>query len=105
MGKECLSPFSRSLCGGFVDVVKSDLAGQLVTQHDGIPALWTYSTDRWEVGETVMDYHPLAFETLPSGSYTIRVGLYTEDKGPVAVVDASGAPQGDWTTLPSLTIP
>lgn len=88
----------------FVHVM--DAAGQLVAQHDGIPALWTYSTDRWTVGETVVDFHQVLLETaLPPGSYSIRVGLYTEDAGRVAVLDSSGAPAGDFVTLQTMTIP
>ncbi len=83
-----------------------DTSGQLVSQHDGIPALWTYSTDVWTVGETVVDFHPVLFETaLAPGSYTIRVGLYTEDAGRVAVLNSSGAPAGDSVILQTLTIP
>jgi len=32
-----------------------------------------FPTGAWLPGETVVDVHPL---TLPSGSYTIQVGLY-----------------------------
>lgn len=88
----------------FVHVM--DEAGQLVAQHDGIPALWTYPTAKWAVGETVVDFHPVLFETsLPPGSYTIQVGLYTEEAGRIPVLDSSGAPAGDSATLQTLTIP
>jgi hypothetical protein len=88
----------------FVHVMDAD--GQLVAQHDGIPALWTYSTDRWQVGETVVDFHPVLLETpLPAGSYTIQVGLYTERSGRIAVLDPSGELAGDSVTLHTLTVP
>jgi hypothetical protein len=84
----------------------TDATGQLAAQHDGVPALWTYPTDRWSAGKIVVDFHPVLLDTasLP-GPYTIRVGLYTEDAGRVAVLDASGAPTGDFVTLQSLNIP
>jgi hypothetical protein len=88
----------------FVHVM--DESGQLISQHDGIPVLWTYSTDRWEVGETVVDFHPVLFDTaLPPGNYTVRVGLYTEGEGRLAVLDPSSARVGDFVTLQTITIP
>jgi hypothetical protein len=88
----------------FVHVL--DENGQLVGQSDGLPALWTYNTNEWEVGETVMDFHQVLFEEpLVSDSYTVQTGLYTEGEGRVAVSDTSGAPSGDAVTLETLTVP
>jgi hypothetical protein len=73
-----------------------DEAGQLVTQHDGIPALWTSPTLDWTTGDTVVDFHPLLFDTaLGRGPFTIRVGLY--DAGTlqrIPVLDSAADPSG-----------
>ncbi len=88
----------------FVHVM--DANGQLIAQHDGVPALWTYPTSEWTVGETVVDFHPVEFEApLPPGMYTVQVGLYASGPGRDAVVDSSGAPTGDSVILETLTIP
>ncbi len=59
-----------------------DDQGQLVAQHDGLPALWTYPTDRWMPGEEVIDFHQLGFapETA-NGPFSLRVGLYDPANG------------------------
>jgi hypothetical protein len=88
----------------FVHVI--DANGQLVAQHDGVPALWTYPTSDWKVGEVVVDFHSVVFESpLSPGTYTVRVGLYASGPGRDAVVDSSGAPVGDFVILETLTIP
>lgn len=88
----------------FVHVL--DESGQLVGQHDGLPALWTYHTNDWRVGETVIDFHQVKFgESLAPGSYAVQVGLYTEGEGRVAVLDSSCAQTGDAVTLETITIP
>jgi hypothetical protein len=88
----------------FVHVIDAD--GQLVGQHDGIPALWTYPTDKWQAGETVVDFHSIILEeSLPAGVYTIRVGLYGEDIGRVAILDSPEAPVDNAFTLKTFTIP
>ncbi len=59
----------------FVHLV--DAAGKRWTQHDGIPFGGIYPTTHWEAGELVRDVHVLDLPTnLPSGRYTLRVGLY-----------------------------
>jgi len=73
----------------FVHVLGS--GGQLVAQDDGLPALWTYNTDAWQVGETVVDFHQVVWEqTSGSPPYTIQVGLYTEEEGRVPVTSPAG---------------
>jgi hypothetical protein len=87
----------------FVHVM--DANGNLVAQHDGLPALWTYPTNSWAVGEEVVDFHPLLFDAAQGdGLYTIRVGLYDPGSGQrVSVLDASGAPAGDHVVLETFT--
>ncbi|HOU14714.1 MAG TPA: glycosyltransferase family 39 protein [Anaerolineae bacterium] len=72
----------------FVHVLGAD--GQLVTQHDSVPALWTYPVDRWAVGETVVDFHPLLFgPDAGSGPFTILVGFYDGNSGARIPVQAA----------------
>jgi hypothetical protein len=92
-------PVSRML-KVFVHLMDSD--GQLIAQHDGLPALWTYNTDEWQVEETIVDFHQMSFqEPLMTESYTVRVGLYTADEGRVALADPAG---GDSLALQTFTI-
>lgn len=79
-------PLTRTL-KVFVHVMGSD--GQLLAQDDGLPVLWTYSTDEWQVGETVVDFHQMTFtQSAPSDTYAVHVGLYTEDEGRVPLENA-----------------
>ncbi len=64
----------------FVHVFNAD--GQLVAQHDSMPALWTHPVERWAVGETVVDFHPvLLTPDAGTGSFTIQVGFYDPATG------------------------
>jgi hypothetical protein len=83
----------------FVHVIDGN--GQLVAQHDGVPALWTYPTNNWAVGERVVDFHSLPVDvSLERGTFTIQVGLYDPGTGDrVAVLGPSGAPTGDHIVL------
>jgi hypothetical protein len=87
----------------FVHVMDGD--GQLVAQHDSVPALWTYPTNEWAVGERVVDFHSLSFDTaLGSGPYTIRVGLYDGGTGQrIPILDSSGTPGDDHVVLEPFT--
>jgi hypothetical protein len=67
-----------------------DETGQLVTQHDGMPALWTQPISEWNVGETVIDFHPLMFDGAQGrGPFTVRVGLYDAGTGQRIMVQDS----------------
>jgi len=64
----------------FVHTLNAD--GQLVAQHDGLPALWTYPVHRWVEGETVIDFHPLIFAPdVGEGPFTLQVGFYGGETG------------------------
>jgi len=77
-------PVTRTL-KVFVHVIGRD--GRLVTQDDGLPVLWTYNTDEWQIGETIVDFHQVTFsDSEASDAYTIHVGLYSEDEGRVPLV-------------------
>lgn len=69
--------------------------GAVVSQHDGEPASGARPTDAWQPGEQVADRHGLLLPAdLPSGLYTIVVGLYPAAGGDrLTVCDTrSGAP-------------
>ncbi len=89
---------ARQPLGAFLKVFVhvSDATGQLVAQHDSIPALWTNPTTDWVPGETVIDFHPLLLDSAQGrGPFTVRVGLYDPGDGQrIALVDVSGG-QGE----------
>jgi hypothetical protein len=59
-----------------------DAEGNRVAQSDGQPALWTRPTSSWSPGEGIEDQHGLSLPTdLPSGDYTLIVGLYNPTDG------------------------
>ncbi|MFL7795068.1 MAG: hypothetical protein AB8I69_23215 [Anaerolineae bacterium] len=98
---ETTKPVSQSL-KVFVHAVSGD--GQLVTQQDGFPVLWTHPTNAWSVGERVVDFHPLLFDdTLGPGPFTILVGLYDPETGQrIDWHDSSGNPLGDHIVLETI---
>lgn len=87
----------------FVHVFNSD--GQLVTQHDSVPALWTYPVDRWAVGETVVDFHPLPFAPdAGPGPLTVQVGFYDAGTGVRVPVQAAEETSGDAIVVTQFTL-
>jgi hypothetical protein len=86
----------------FVHVLNVD--GQLVAQHDSIPALWTYPVDHWTVGETVVDFHPLLFAPdVGSGPFTVQVGFYDAGTGARVPVQ-TGETAGDAIVVTQFTL-
>jgi hypothetical protein len=74
-----------------------DANGQLVCQHDSVPALWTHPASEWNVGEKVIDFHPLTVDAAQArGPITIQVGLYDAATGQrIILLDPSTAPGTD----------
>ncbi|MCA9965652.1 MAG: hypothetical protein KC423_15460 [Anaerolineales bacterium] len=59
-----------------------DEAGQLVTNHDGVPVNGRYPTTAFRPGDIVADEHPLLLDGgLAAGSYRLAVGLYLPETG------------------------
>ncbi|MEZ4514776.1 MAG: hypothetical protein R3C62_23125 [Chloroflexota bacterium] len=59
-----------------------DGAGQLVTNHDGVPVNGRYPTTAFRPGDVVADDHPLLLDGgLAAGSYWLTVGLYLPETG------------------------
>jgi hypothetical protein len=54
-------------------------SGALVAQADVVPRNWTYPTTWWETGEFVSDEITLPLEGIPSGAYSLYVGVYKTD--------------------------
>jgi len=79
----------------FVHVL--DAAGKLVVGQDSRPRNGTYSSLAWQLGETVVDEHVLAWPTAtPSGKYQLIVGVYaaaTQNRW--AAMDPTGNPLVD----------
>lgn len=78
-----------------------DPQGNLVAQHDSVPAMWTYDTRDWQLGEVVVDFH---WAKVPANvepdACTVIVGLYNEATGNRRpVLDESGQPAGDQIIL------
>ncbi|HRO89269.1 MAG TPA: hypothetical protein PLC06_02115, partial [Promineifilum sp.] len=68
-----------------------DEAGNVVAQHDGEPAGGSRPTTTWAAGEQVIDNHGVLLPSgLPSGDYTLRLGLYDAlDPGARLAVDGA----------------
>ncbi len=78
-------------CIAFVHLVDAD--GNIVAQHDGMPAGGDYPTRWWLAGQVVEDVHILGQDSpISPGAYMIRAGMYrTDSHEPLLVQDGSGA--------------
>jgi len=89
----------------FVHVL--DQGGNLVAQHDGVPASRDRPTWGWQKGEVVRDDHPVPVPAgLPRGTYTLSVGMYdygTKARLPARDADGTELPGGQ-ITLSELAI-
>lgn len=84
-----------------------DQGGNLVAQHDGVPASRGRPTWGWQEGEVVRDEHPLPVPAgLPRGTYTLSVGMYDYGtKARLPARDANGTElPGRQITLSELAI-
>ncbi len=86
----------------FVHLIAPD--GNLVAQQDGEPRGGLSPTNSWRVDSAVIDHHGLILpRALAPGTYSLRVGLYTEPGGRLPV-SAGGQPAGDTLILQSITV-
>jgi hypothetical protein len=83
-----------------------DPQGNLVTQHDSLPAMWTYNTKDWKPGEVIVDFHWMKVPPdVEAGEYTVVAGLYNEGSGKRwPVLGASGRFAGDHITLTRINL-
>ncbi|HAJ36142.1 MAG TPA: hypothetical protein DCL15_10655, partial [Chloroflexi bacterium] len=59
-----------------------DARNQVIAQHDSEPGGGAHPTDRWQVGESVLDNHGIAIPFgVPPGRYRMIVVLYAADTG------------------------
>jgi hypothetical protein len=63
----------------FVHLLTSE--GSLATQADGPPVGGDYPTTFWSPGERIVDQHVLTISGLPSGTYSLQVGMYVLETG------------------------
>jgi len=71
-----------------------DAEGNLIAQHDGVPADGSYPTSLWDSGETVRDKHHLSASLAGAGK--LEIGLYTKpDLQRLAV--STGGDAFQWT--------
>jgi hypothetical protein len=64
----------------FVHVL-DDASGEIVSQVDVMPYGFTYFTAWWQEGEVVSDQIVVPLEGVPSGRYSLAVGVYDADTG------------------------
>ncbi len=86
----------------FVHLVDRD--GVLTAQADMEPQAGFLPTMAWQPGEQVVDrYGILLPQSLPPGSYTMRVGMYrtTGERLPITIQDS---PSGDYVDLTQVTV-
>lgn len=63
----------------FVHLLSLD--GEVVAQHDSVPADGEIPTTDWAVGEVISDRHLIEFLGLPAGEYRLVVGMYDSTTG------------------------
>ena len=79
----------REVYAVFVHV--TDSAGNVVAQHDGIPANGAEPTTGWAVGEYITDPVEISLPAeLPPGEYSVRVGVYLPATGARLPVSGGG---------------
>lgn len=78
----------------FVHLVGPD--DTLLAQSDDVPACGTRPTQRWQVGQAVVDRHVIRLPAnAPPGEYLLRVGLYEPQTGlRMDLLDGMGNAQG-----------
>jgi 4-amino-4-deoxy-L-arabinose transferase-like glycosyltransferase len=75
-------------------------------QSDDFPACGTSTTQRWQIGQTVVDRHVVSLpEDMPAGDYVLKVGLYEPRTGlRMDLLDTLGNPQGTSYQLGYITL-
>lgn len=91
----------------FVFVHLVDDAGNIVAQRDVVPAEGLRPTLGWRANEVITDLHELTLPPdLPSGQYSLRVGLFEPDSFVRPTVTQNNQSQPDnQIILPELTLP
>jgi hypothetical protein len=66
--------------------------GEFVTGFDSPPLANDYPTSLWDIGEVVIDPHPIDLSTVVPGNYRVFAGLYNFSSGNRLPVTSNGAP-------------
>ncbi len=84
-----------------------DEQGTLVAQRDAIPGNSLYPLTSWAVSQTITDQFALDLpDTLPSGHYEVRVGLYMPESGLRLRLTSAGPNQPmDYVVVDTFTLP
>jgi hypothetical protein len=84
-----------------------DASGNLVTQHDGPPAMNFVPPSLWQEGDIIHDIHIIPLDApLPAGTYRLAAGLYDPASGERLSATANQSPLPDNVfTFQQLTIP
>ena len=73
-----------------------DAEGNRLTGWDGVPMQGAYSTRFWRPGESLLDFWILPIpEDIPTGTATLRIGIYDPIGGERLPVTVGGEPAGD----------
>lgn len=89
----------------FVQVLGPD--GQLYGQVDSWPVQGTYPTSTWNVGDVIADHYEFfVSRDGPTGDYRLIIGWYLlSDMSRLPLLDADGAPMGDFFEVGRFTLP
>jgi len=81
--------------------------GVRIAQHDGPPGYGYLPTTYWQVGDLILDQHPLPDVTPDPDRDTLRIGLYDPATGQgLGVLNDDGALRSDAVVIPVvLTVP
>jgi len=82
----------------FIHLLDAD--GNRLTGWDGVPLQGAYSTRFWRPGESLLDYWHLQIpDDIPTGTATLRIGIYDPIEGGRLPVTVGGEPVGDGLVL------
>ena len=70
-----------------------DRDGNLIAQQDNVPQQWTYPTNKWKVGQPVVDFYDLSLDKPQYVGDQLAVLVYDEQSlQPVVAMSAAGTP-------------
>lgn len=82
----------------FIHLLDAD--GQRLTGWDGVPLQGAYPTRFWRPAESLLDFWILPIpEDIPTGTATLRIGIYDPIEGKRLPVTVGGEPAGDGLVL------
>jgi 4-amino-4-deoxy-L-arabinose transferase-like glycosyltransferase len=90
----------------FAHVTDGGDGGRMLAQADSEPGCGELPTNRWEAGAPVVDRHAIFLPAdMPSGTYSLDVGLYEPRTNlRMDVLDSAGNPAGNSLLLDGVTV-